>query len=141
MSSTARIERLENWLHDMAEIKTENFSVSVEFGSATAEFFELDQYVVDGSPLDDGAVSWEKLVEHFAMQDTYSLSVVIRNQLLKDLIMLKVKLLLWLSKESQDARIDYDFARNNQDTYDYFFTLKISEPTSNSNDCDELKTC
>lgn len=139
MSSPARAERLEKWLIEVAKVQSENFSISVEYGNASAEFIDID--TVD---LTEGLKNGDVLLpgtplENYLLEDHYQLSVVVRKQLSENFQDLKLKLLLWLNNEKQDVKLSYDAERNNENTYDYFFDLNIIEHSQHKEG--QMKTC
>lgn len=139
MSSMVRAESLRRWLVEVMQIRTENFSLAIEFGTVSAEFIELATVEVE-PPLDNGElIHAGQPIENYIMEDKYQLSLVLRNQLPEQFQDIKLKLLLWLSTQCQKVEVSYDAEKNNQDTYDYFFDLNITEHSHHGEA--GMKTC
>lgn len=139
MTSVARLENLQQWLVEVCEIRTENFSVSVEYGVVNAEFIKVATVEIT-KPLRRGDLIAPGLaLEDYLLTDKYQLAIVVRNQRNDDFQMLKLKLLLWLDQACQIAEMNYDIEKNNQDTYDFFFELNITERSHH--DDGKMQTC
>ena len=136
MSSLDRMKHLEAWLKNVSKVETENTSVSLELGDVSAEFINLQTFTESE---EEGVFETSGLIENYHMKDSYTVSVVIRNQDISNLKTLQLQLLVWLERQGQKAAMSYDVERNNENSYDYFFDLKLDDDSHDENG--QIKSC